>query len=69
MNVKRDGKFIKDDVFFCDIQKYPLEDINLVNNDEYQDIIKQLYDKLCQHIDQSVEVDDIKELEFYKEKI
>ena len=69
MNVKRDGKFIKDDVFFCDIQKYPLEDINLVNNDEYQDIIKQLYDKLCRHINQSVEVDDIKELEFYREKI
>lgn len=66
MNVRQNGQTKFDDIFFCDVEKYPLENVNLVNEHEYTEIINDLYNKLKEHVKNSVEVDDINDLIFQR---
>lgn len=65
MNVKIDGVFVEEDMFFCDCLKYPLENINLIDDPEYKDVVENLYTRLKKHIQNSVEVDDIEQLDYF----
>lgn len=67
LNVKIDGKFVSEkdeDIFFCDITKYPNEDVNQVSDFTYTEIISNMYSKLKGHIANSVEVEDTSTLDF-----
>ena len=60
MNTRCNGEpfGIEQDAFFCDYRLHPKEDVNMIDDPAYQEIIARLRDQLLRHIEHSVEVSD-----------